>query len=102
MRRFALFPRGTVLTDGRVRTWKRGCSSALVALALGLWATGLIGWEATILATGVAPTPSSLANLPFLGGSDAIFLVLVAALRRRERSFVGPLDVATIAASLLV
>jgi PAS domain S-box-containing protein len=74
----------------------------LIVLALALWAAGWIGWESTILATGTPPTPSSLVNVLFLGGSGALFLALVAAMCRRERSLVGLLDVSTIAASLLV
>ena len=74
----------------------------LIVVALGLWAAGWIGWQATILATGAPPTTSSLDNLLFLGGSAALILALVAVLCRREGSLVGLLDVSTIAASLLV
>jgi PAS domain S-box-containing protein len=74
----------------------------LIVAALGLWAAGWIGWQATILATGAPPTTSSLDNLLFLGGSVALFLALVATLCRREQSLVGLLDVATIGASLFV
>ena len=74
----------------------------LIVAALGLWAAGWAGWQATLLATGAVPATSSLDNLLFLGGDAALVLALVVALCRRERSLVGLLDVSTIAASLLV
>src|SRR6266704_5443716 len=64
-----------------------------LVLALGLWAAGWIGWEATILATGTPPSTSSLVNLLFLGGSSALVVALVTALCRREQSLLGLLDV---------
>jgi two-component system sensor histidine kinase/response regulator len=74
----------------------------LTVTALGLWAAGWIGWEVAIVANGAPPTASSLVNLLFLGGSFALFLALLAALCDPEGRAVGVLDVATIAASLLV
>jgi PAS domain S-box-containing protein len=84
----------------RLRTGNR--TFLLIGLALGLWSAGWIGWEGAILATGAPPTPSSLVNLLFIAAYSALFLALVAALCRREQSLLGLLDVATIAASLLV
>ncbi len=91
---------GVAVRGARARTGSR--THLLVVLALALWAAAWIGWEATILATGAPPTPSSLVNLLFLGGTSALVVALVAALCRREQSLVGLLDVSTIAASLLV
>ncbi len=85
-----------------VRARRRNHTYLLIVVALALWAAGWIGWQGSILATGVVPATSSLDNLLFLGGDAALLLALVVALCRREKSLVGLLDVSTIAASLLV